>query len=155
MSIATDSVFVAIPLNDFLFDRFTESNYSAINRLYGKDRAALTFLSNYENTDIAAVVLGPNSISLWIISPPDLERLKDDLSKNDTLKVRYKLSISRVTYSEKMPGTIDIERSFDLVHDSPARKELLTMLNNVNNTASGGKRIQLPFLFPKFLKVRR
>lgn len=109
----------------------------------------MTFLSNYESDDVAAVVLGPNSTSLWIISPPDLERLKDDLINNVTLKVRYKYSVSRITYSEKMSGTIEGERSFDLLEESPARKELLGMLNHV----SDGKRIQLPFLFPKFLKV--
>lgn len=94
-------------------------------------------------------MLGPNSTSLWIISPPDLERLKDDLANNVTLKVRYKYAISRVTYNEKMSGTVEGERSFDLLEDSPARGELLSMLNHV----AIGKRIQLPFLFPKFLKV--
>lgn len=131
------------------FFRFSEQNYASFNRIYAKDRSALTFLSNYESNDVAAVVLGPNSTSLWIISPPDLERLKDDLANNVTLKVRYKYAISRVTYNEKMSGTVEGERSFDLLEDSPARGELLSMLNHV----AIGKRIQLPFLFPKFLKV--
>lgn len=92
------------------FFRFSEQNYASFNRIYAKDRSALTFLSNYESNDVAAVVLGPNSTSLWIISPPDLERLKDDLANNVTLKVRYKYAISRVTYNEKMSGTVEGER---------------------------------------------
>lgn len=76
-------------------------------------------------------------------------RLKDDLLNNVTLKVRYKYSFSRVTYNEKMSGIVEGERSFDLLDESPARAELLQMLNHI----SPGKRIQLPFLFPKFLKV--
>lgn len=129
--------------------RFSAQNYSTFSRVYAKDRAALTFLSNYESDDAAAVVLGPNSTSLWIISPPELQRLKDDLQNNVTLKVRYKYSFSRVTYNEKMSGIVEGERSFDLLDESPARAELLKMLNHI----SLGKRVQLPFLFPKFLKV--
>lgn len=74
----------------------------------------MTFLSNYEANDLAAVVLGPQSTSLWIISPPDLERLKDDLAKNVTLKIQYKYTVSRVTNTEKIAGTVSSERSFDL-----------------------------------------
>lgn len=110
----------------------------------------MTFLSNYESVDVAAVIFGPNSTALWMISPPDLQRLKDDLENNVTLMVRYKYSISRVTYSEKMSGTIEAERSFDISENSPARKGLISMLNQGNTS----DRIELPFLFPKFLKVK-
>lgn len=133
----------------FFFFRFKEQNYTTFTRQYLNDRVALTFLSNFESDDVAAVQLGPNSTSLWMISPPDFERLKDDLKNNVTLLVRYKYSVSRVTYSEKMAGTVEAEQPFNLTAESPARKDLLAMLNQ----ASVGKRIQLPFLFPKFLKV--
>lgn len=116
----------------------------------------MTFLSNYESNDMAAVVLGPQSTSLWIISPPDLERLKEDLAKNVTLKVQYKYTVSRETNTEKIAGTVSSERSFDLKADTPARQELLSMLNSTvltNTTSLNEKRSQLPFLFPKFLKV--
>lgn len=107
-------------------------------------------MSNYEANDVAAVVLGPQSTSLWIISPPDLQRLKEDLASNITLKVQFKYVVSRVTNTEKISGTVTGERSFDLKSDTPARQELLNMLNH---TSSDDKRSQLPFLFPKFLKV--
>lgn len=116
----------------------------------------MTFLSNYEANDLAAVELGPQSTSLWIISPPDLQRLKNDLSANTTLKVQFKYTVSRITNTEKIAGTVSGERSFDLKADTPARKELLDMLNSSTLTAQTGsdeKRSQFPFLFPKFLKV--
>lgn len=99
---------------------------------------------------MAAVILGPQSTSLWIISPPDLKRLKDDLASNVTLKVQFKYVVSRVTNTEKIAGTVTGERSFDLKDDTPARLELLEMLNK---SSSNETRSQLPFLFPKFLKV--
>lgn len=131
--------------------RFSEKNFSAFNKVYlsEKDKVAQTFLSNYENDDVAAVQLGPNSTSLWSISPPDFERLKSDLLNNVTLKIRYKYSVARTTYSEKMSGIVEAEQSFELTAQSPVRKELITMLNQ----GSKGVRIQLPLLFPKFLKV--
>ncbi|XP_055299198.1 piezo-type mechanosensitive ion channel component isoform X29 [Sitodiplosis mosellana] len=129
---------------------FNEQNYTAFSKAYAKDRAAQTFLQNYEAGDVSAVVLGPNSTSLWIISPPDFERLKEDLRKNITLKVQYKYVVSRVTNTEKIPGTVQNERSFDLKDDTPARQALLDMLDNIGDH----KPTQLPHLFPKFLKVK-
>lgn len=136
-------------MNFSLFS-FNEQNYTRLNQAYLKDRSALTFLSNYEANDVAAVVLGPNSTSLWIISPPDLERLIEDLTNNVTLKVQYKYTISRITNTEKISGIVSADRSFELKDDTPARQELLNMLTTTN---SNGVPAQLPFLFPKFLKV--
>lgn len=120
-------------------------------KTYSKQKSAITFLSNYEYNDMAAVVLGPNSTSLWIISPPDLEHLKEDLVQNVTLKVQYKYAISRETNTDKIAQTVIADRSFDLKANSPARQEILDMLNK---PGQGTKRSQLPFLFPKFLKVK-
>lgn len=58
---------------------FKEENWATLQKLYAKDRVALTFLSNFEADDVAAIILGPNSTALWIISPPDLDRLREDL----------------------------------------------------------------------------
>lgn len=135
----------------FIILRFTEKDFSNFTRPYyeAKDRVAQTFLSNYERDDVAAVELGPNSTSLWPISPPDFLRLKSDLVNNVTLRIRYKYSITRTTYSDKMSGVVEAEVWYDLTAESPVRKELITMLNQ----GAAGKRIQIPFLFPKFIKV--
>lgn len=130
--------------------RFNDDEFKVFSSFFTQDRAAQTFLSNYEANDIAAVLLGANSTSLWNISPPDLQRLKNDLANsNTTLKVRYKYTVSRVTYSEKMSGTISAEQSFDIIGESPIRKGLLAMLNHESNTT----RVEMTYLFPKFLKV--
>lgn len=99
---------------------------------------------------MAAIQLGSNSTSLWTISPPDFERLREDLEKNVTLKVRYKFSISRQTFSEKMAGTVEGDQKIDLAPE--AREGLIKMLNHTHNSTD--KRVQLSFLFPKFLKVK-
>lgn len=137
--------------------RFSSKNFSDFSRVYSylddnkifRDKVAETFLSNYENDDVTAVELGPNSTSLWSISPPDFQRLKSDLANNVTLQIRYKYSVSRTTHSEKMAAVVEAEQTFELTSKSPVRQQLITMLNE----GSKGARIQLPFLFPKFLKV--
>lgn len=128
--------------------RFNPKLYNNFTLPYVKDRSAVTFLSNYESDDVAAVQLGSNSTSLWAISPPELERLKDNLINNVTLKVRYKYSVSRQTFSDKMAETVDGDQKTDLSPE--ARAGLIAMLNHESNV----KRVQLAFLFPKFLKVK-
>lgn len=58
------------------------NDYDRLSEVFRNDKLALTFISNYENVDIAAVYLGTNSTAIWIISPPDLERLIDDLQQS-------------------------------------------------------------------------
>lgn len=45
-----------------------------------KNRVAQTFLSSYEHEDVATVKLNGNSTMVWAISPPDLERMKEEVS---------------------------------------------------------------------------
>lgn len=58
---------------------FDEKNFNTLQRLYSKDRTALTFLAGYEAADVTAVILAANSTSIWNISPPDRIRLLDDI----------------------------------------------------------------------------
>lgn len=134
----------AVPI--FSFDNYT---YRQFREVYASDHEAITFLSNYRATDMAAAILGTESTSLWIISPPDLQRLRDDLARNVTLKVQFKYDVLRATNTDKIAGIVTGERSFDLNYNTPARQELLNMLNN----PSSNGRTRFPFMFPKFLKV--
>lgn len=72
------------------------------------------------------------------------------LNVDATLKVRYKYSVSRKTYNEKMLGTISMEPFFVIEEaDQDVRNALISMLTAKNIS----DRMQLPYLFPKFLKV--
>ncbi|XP_037048036.1 piezo-type mechanosensitive ion channel component isoform X2 [Bradysia coprophila] len=131
--------------------QFTPNEFDDLTQTYKKNKIALTFLSNYESLDIAAVNLGSNSTALWIISPPDLQRLIEDLRRNATLKVRYKYSVTRKTYNEKMLPTISMEPSYVIEEDDQMiRDALIRMLEGKNSS----ERLLLPKLFPKFLKVK-
>ncbi|XP_053696010.1 piezo-type mechanosensitive ion channel component isoform X3 [Sabethes cyaneus] len=116
---------------------------------YSKDKTALTFLSNYEPVDVAAVKLGANSTSIWNISPPDKARLLNDLNTTATLTCRFRYTINRKSHSKENPGTVSEEKSYELEPDDPARAALVKMLATDTNMT-----VSLPYLMPKFLKVK-
>jgi hypothetical protein len=53
--------------------------WDKLNNAYLKNKAALTFLSNYDHTDIAVVRMSNSSRMLWGISQPDRDNLIADL----------------------------------------------------------------------------
>ncbi|XP_055681362.1 piezo-type mechanosensitive ion channel component isoform X3 [Lutzomyia longipalpis] len=129
--------------------KFTEEQWLMLNQPYKRDKTAVTFLTNYEAADVAVVDLGPNSTSVWAISPPDLQRMREDIDSTDTLKIVFRYTVSRVTYSKENPGVITDETSYDLIYGDPIRQTLSGMLSN--QTAGN---VSIPHLLPKFLKVK-
>lgn len=109
----------------------------------------MALLSNYDSEDISAVSLNVDSTSLWNISPPNLQRLKDNLIGNKTLKFRFSYSVSRATHEQKS-DSVAASQVFSLKSDSLVRRKMIELIYYGNYSES----IQLPFLFPKFLKVR-
>lgn len=47
--------------------QFTENEWNSFQSPYHRDKSALTFLTIYESVDVAAVVLGANSTTVWSI----------------------------------------------------------------------------------------
>lgn len=83
----------------------------------------------------------------------NLIKKKQIISLTDSsVQVRYKYTISRTTYSDKMLGTISAEPKFELKSDDPARIGLINMLDEANNADESA--VVLKNLFPKFLKVK-
>jgi piezo-type mechanosensitive ion channel component 1/2 len=90
-------------------------DWDSFQRLYNKDKSAITFLSNYEASDVAAVKLGSNSSTIWNISPPDKERLLKDLKENKTLTSRFRYKVQRKSHSKENPGMAEDEHSFEFM----------------------------------------
>lgn len=107
-----------------------------------------SFISNYDEEDIAAISLDVNSTSLWTISPPSLQKLKDDLIGNVTIKFRYKIAVSRQTH-EQSSDTVETNQIFHLSDNDLGRQELIKILNQNDHN----QLVHLPHLFPKFVKV--
>lgn len=118
---------------------------------YNKDKSALTFLTSYEGADVAATELGSNSATIWNISPPDKQRLIDDINGTSIITVRFRYTVSRITHSKEVPGVLSEEKQYDIKpEDHEIREGLSKMLNQSNSDVN----VTFPFLFPKFVKVK-
>lgn len=126
------------------------NDWDNILRRYQKNKAAVTFLSNYEPSDVAAVILGSNSSTIWNISPPDKARLLQDLKENKTLTSRFRYSVKRQSPSKESSGSADDEHTFDFKGNDTIGMQLRDMLSNTTAKLS----VIMPFMMPKFLKVK-
>lgn len=138
---------MSLLVNDRAF-RFTETDFLTLKSIYANYTKVQSLFDNYDEKDVAAVLLDPNSTSLWTISPPNLQRFKSDLNANETIKFRLIISVSRLTY-DQLSDRVETNQVFDLTAEHSARQELLKALNRNDQN----QHIHLVNLFPKFLKV--
>ena len=110
--------------------------------------AAQSIISKYDEEDVAAISLDINSSSLWLMSPPSLQKLKRYLRENVTMKFRYSISISRLTHAQS--DVVEDNQVFVMHENDAARQELIRI---IQYGIVFQNRVHLPFLFPKFLKV--
>ncbi|XP_043467301.1 piezo-type mechanosensitive ion channel component isoform X6 [Leptopilina heterotoma] len=139
--------------------QYTEQDYKTFKDIYLQDRTAVTFLENYVNSDIAAVRLSGSSKKLWSISPPDRERLKNELESNSSVTVHVEWTVSRKTDAKDFSGITSTQRDIKIPayvdgNFNPQRQQLIDLLSVGNGTNSNSNSsLQLLNAFPKFLKV--
>ncbi|XP_033249398.1 piezo-type mechanosensitive ion channel component isoform X1 [Drosophila miranda] len=139
--------------------------YSQMTNAYIKDKQALTFITGYDATDVAAVKLAGNSPSLWNIAPPDRQRLLNDLRNNHTLKARFSYTLTRKAPAKGLKEIVGDEHAISLDETFEGRAALINMLNethdleptgndtSTNGTSSFEEVVVLPAMIPKFIKV--
>ncbi|XP_070139489.1 piezo-type mechanosensitive ion channel component isoform X4 [Drosophila kikkawai] len=158
------------------YDSIFEINpemYSQMTNAYIKDKQALTFITGYDATDVAAVKLAGNSPSLWNIAPPDRQRLLNDLRNNHTLKARFSYSLTRKAPAKGLKENVGDEHAISLDESFEGRAALIHMLSenhdqdpviSVSNsnitdnstivaTPVAEEVVVLPAMIPKFIKV--
>ncbi|XP_023248310.1 piezo-type mechanosensitive ion channel component isoform X2 [Copidosoma floridanum] len=146
--------------------KYSEENFIELKNLYRpsglfEDPTAFTFLMDYEHTDVVAVKLSSASGKLWSISPPDRNRLKEELLSNNSMTIYVEWSVTRDPISKEVSGTTSQVRNIDLppyLSDgsiNPVRQGLLDALNELsdNNRTVESKSVLLENALPMFLKV--
>ncbi|XP_066587552.1 piezo-type mechanosensitive ion channel component [Prorops nasuta] len=132
---------------------YSEDDFRNMSNQYSKDRVAVTFLENYISSDVAAVMLGSSSSTLWDISPPDRERLIEELESPNTVIFHIEWTVSRKTDAKDSSGVTTSMRNVEMPaiigdQPNPMRETLIEMLNGSTNAT-----VTLPNALPKFLKV--
>ncbi|XP_063932118.1 piezo-type mechanosensitive ion channel component isoform X3 [Zophobas morio] len=135
-------------------EQFTESNLHKLQQIYLQQKTSATFISNYEGPDIAAVVISSNSANIWSISPPDRERMLNEVNSTDPLKIRLEYKVSHRTSKPEDSGVIpdNVEITIPALVDGKPnvmRQNLLQMLQGNKNAPP----MVLENILPKFLKV--
>ncbi|XP_075153442.1 piezo type mechanosensitive ion channel component isoform X2 [Haematobia irritans] len=160
---------------------FNDEMFSQMKNAYIKEREALSFLLNYDASDIAAIKLSGNSPTMWNIAPPDKLRLLDELNSNATLTVRLAYELTRTPPSKGQSGVIGSEITYLMNNTYKYRDALKNMItgsimpdtttappvtddsSQTNVTLSGNATTPttknessipiIPNLVPKFIKV--
>ncbi|XP_063529378.1 piezo-type mechanosensitive ion channel component isoform X2 [Cydia strobilella] len=136
--------------------QYTEQDYNQLSNQYARDRTAQTFLSNYMYNDVAVINLNPNSTMNWDISQPELDRLEREAISNNSLLIKFTFTISHPSNNAQNPPTIEDSREMPLdafYANGTRNKERDTLLHLLQNNASADTWLNVPKLFPKFLKV--
>ncbi|XP_070072167.1 piezo-type mechanosensitive ion channel component isoform X4 [Drosophila takahashii] len=107
--------------------------YSQMTNAYIKEKQALTFITGYDATDVAAVKLAGNSPSLWNIAPPDRQRLLNDLRNNHTLKARFSYSLTRKAPAKGLKENVGDEHAISLDESFEGRAALIRMLSETHD----------------------
>uniref|UniRef100_A0A336MKE4 CSON001936 protein n=1 Tax=Culicoides sonorensis TaxID=179676 RepID=A0A336MKE4_CULSO len=146
-----EPVYTMSAQNSKIYELKDQNEWEHFLSPYNKDKSALTFLTSYEGADVAATELGSNSATIWNISPPDKDRLIEDINGTSIITVRFRYTISRITHSKEVPGVLSEEKQYDIKpEDTEIRQGLSKMLNQSDTNVS----VVFPFLFPKFVKVK-
>lgn len=130
---------------------FSSAMFEDLQNAYQKKRSAVTFLSNYDESDIAAIILKTNSPSLWGITPPDKEMLLNDLVGNQSLTCRFTYSFTRTPPTKGGIGTVSSEIIHELGTEFLGREAMIMMLQGKETSNDA---VIIPNIFPKFIKVQ-
>lgn len=133
--------------SNFIYS-FNELNMQNLLKTYSHRKTAVNFISNYEESDIAAIKLSTDSANIWSISPPDRQRMLDEVNSTKAITVRLEYKVSHQTSKPEDSGVIPDHVEIDVPAGTPARKNLLAMLQG-----DEAEPIELEYILPKFLKV--
>ncbi|CAH1133196.1 unnamed protein product [Ceutorhynchus assimilis] len=148
-----DPVYQMSAQSNALF-QFNDNDYqNLLNQFKTNKRAEQIFSNNYDPGDIAAAKFSWDSAKIWSISPPDRNKMIEEVNSTKPIKVRLDYKISHKTSSSSDSGIISNNIEITLPpgtaeKPNPDRANLLKMLQN-----KPAEPILLQYILPKFLKI--
>ncbi|CAG9862827.1 unnamed protein product [Phyllotreta striolata] len=129
--------------------QFTPNEMEEFRSLYNAYAVSENFMYNYEAADVAAIKLSTDSANTWGISPPDRKRLITEVMSDKPLPFRMEFKITHKTSKAEDSGIIINGVDSKIYPNTPARENLLKMLQHQGNVQS----VELKYILPKFIKV--
>ncbi|CAH1098787.1 unnamed protein product [Psylliodes chrysocephalus] len=133
---------------------FTEEEMEDLKSLYNAYQVSENFMFNYEASDVTAIKLSTDSANIWSISPPDRNRMIEEIRDVKPLKVRLEYKITHKTSKAEdsgiiikgveiiMPPSTNTSKNVD-------RENLLKMLTHEGVVDP----VHFRYIMPKFIKV--
>ncbi|XP_059490786.1 piezo-type mechanosensitive ion channel component-like isoform X3 [Neocloeon triangulifer] len=137
---------------------FSEGNWEALSNVYKRDRAAQTFLSNYDWSDVQVAKIDNFSMSVWTISEQAQKKMMAYVLSDEPLLVKFSWMVSRHSDNPStVPVVTETQTNFLMatLPNGERNPERLTLANMLNDSYNGSllKPLRLQNLFPKFIKV--
>lgn len=126
---------------------FDELQYSTMLAKYEKDVAATAFIQDFGKEDIVVVTLLTSSQKMWSLTPPNADKLHDDLLQN-------KVPTCRFTYEIYRPISMDIcNDDYEIEIDAGTSDQLAEIFSKTEEWGEEPKAVNIPLIFPKIIFV--
>ncbi|KRF99249.1 uncharacterized protein Dwil_GK27406 [Drosophila willistoni] len=127
--------------------QFSEYNYQKLLNGFLLDNYASDHILIYDAVDITAIKFDANSVMVWNMSPPDKNRLLNDLKTGKEVDIRISLTLTSSNTLEltKHETTYILTKNKEMT-----REMLIKVLSNDNSK----EKILVPDILPKFATVQ-
>ncbi|XP_017671690.1 PREDICTED: piezo-type mechanosensitive ion channel component 1 isoform X1 [Lepidothrix coronata] len=128
---------------------FTPDDYEDLTRHFDHDPVAMQFITLYGYEDIVTVRIEGSSGSLWSVSPPSREQMRQELlNSSSDITVRFSWSFQRDLGKGGTVETAFDKHSTDLVPGAPERLQLAQLLEGTRDAP-----VQVANLFPRYIRA--
>ncbi|XP_060109846.1 piezo-type mechanosensitive ion channel component 1 [Heteronotia binoei] len=128
---------------------FTLKDYEALTDKFEREPIAMQFITLYGYEDLVKARIEGSSGSLWSISPPSREQLREELhSGSSDITLRFTWSFQR---DLGKGGTVEYtseKHTMDLKPNSTERRNLAGLLQGTHNAPA-----KIPHLFPPYIRA--
>ncbi|KAL8195076.1 UNVERIFIED_CONTAM: Piezo-type mechanosensitive ion channel component 1, partial [Gekko kuhli] len=128
---------------------FTPKDYEALTDKFEREPIAMQFISLYGYEDLVKARIEGSSGSLWSISPPSREQLREELHGGSSdITLRFTWSFQR---DLGKGGTVEYtseKHTMDLKPNSTERRNLAGLLQGTHDAP-----VKIPHLFPPYIRA--
>ncbi|XP_042294313.1 piezo-type mechanosensitive ion channel component 1 isoform X2 [Sceloporus undulatus] len=130
-------------------EAFTPKDYEALTDKFVRQPVAMQFITLYGYEDIVTARIEGNSGSLWSISPPSREQMRQELQNGSSdITLRFTWNFQR---DLGKGGTVEYtseKHTMDLDQGSAMRRSLAGLLGGTHNAP-----VRVPHLFPPYIRA--
>nr|XP_020644043.1 piezo-type mechanosensitive ion channel component 1 [Pogona vitticeps] len=128
---------------------FTPKDYDALTEKFERQPLAMQFITLYGYEDIVTARMEGNSGSLWSISPPSREQMREELSNGSSdITLRFTWTFQRDLGKGGTEEYTSEKHTMDLDQKSAVRRNLAGLLEGTRNAS-----VRIPHLFPPYIRA--